>query len=447
MQAVWEKAKRALASELPRKNFTLWIDPIQFLESGEGTLVLGCPNKFARNWIMENYLPLLHKKVHESGGDRIEILLKVQRGQAPSPYSPEPSPQLFLPNLPPNGRSGLLPLNRDYTFDRFVVGHSNEFAYTASKAISQSGQCQYDTLLMLAGTGLGKSHLAQAVGHAMTQENPKCRVFYITAEQFTNEMITALKNNCIDLFKNKYRKSCDVLLLEEVQFLSGKERIQLELGHTLDVLANDHKRILFTSSLPPKDIPSLSGELRSRLTSGLVTVINKPDFETRVRILERKAAEHSLQVSPEVLHFLAGHLRRDIRQMESALTCLRAKSELLKAKIDLDLAREVASCLVTGQTPISALQVRDLVCKYYKVDPEVIRSKSRKRAHACPRNIYVYLCRRHTDETIEQIAASIDRSHSTALYAEEIVQRRMKTDDKFNSQVQFLSRQLEDMKK
>jgi chromosomal replication initiator protein len=281
----------------------------------------------------------------------------------------------------------------------------------------------------------------------MTREDPKCRVFYIAAEQFTNEMITALKNNCIDGFKNKYRKSCDVILLEEVQFLSGKEKTQLELGHTLDVLANDHKKILFTSSLPPKDIPSLSGELRSRLTSGLVTVINKPDFETRVKILDRKAAEHALALSRDILDFLANHLRRDIRQMESALECLRAKSELLKAKIDLDLAKEVVSCLVFARTPITAAQVRDLVCKYYKVDPDAIRSKSRKRTHACPRNIYIYLCRRYTDERIEEIAASIERSHSTALYAEEMVEHRMKTDDKFKIQVQFLSRQLEEMKK
>lgn len=449
MKAVWEQAKKALSSELPRKSFSLWIDPIEFLESRDRTLVLACPNKFARNWIAEHYLPLIQKTLHQTGGHLLEVLFKVQgpKGHGPPPHVLEESRQLVLPNMPSNGRQGFLTLNRDFTFDRFVVGQSNEFAYTASRAISQTGNCHYETLLMLAGTGLGKSHLAQAVGHAMIQEDPRCRVFYVTAEQFTNEMIGSLKNNSIDAFKNKYRKSCDVLLLEEVQFLSGKERTQLELGHTLDALATDHKKILFTSSLPPKDIPSLSRELCSRLTSGLVTVINRPDFETRVRILDRKAGEHGLQLSRDILQFLASHLRRDIRQMESALKCLKAKSELLKAKIDLDLVRETISCLVSGQTPITSAQVRDLVCKYYKVDPEALRSKSRKKTHAYPRNIYVYLCRRYTHETLEEISASIDRSHSTALYAAEVVEHRMKTEDKLKSQLRFLSQQLEEMRK
>jgi chromosomal replication initiator protein len=301
--------------------------------------------------------------------------------------------------------------------------------------------------MMLANTGLGKSHLSQAIGHAILDQAPQSRVLYVTAEDFANDMISSLKNNTIEQFKNKYRRSCDVLLLEEVHFLSGKEKMQTELGYTLDALGNDNKKVIFTSSLPPKDIPRMSKELSSRLASGLVTKIDGPDYETRVNIIANKASEHNITLTKEIIDFLASRLTKDVRQMESALKCLKAKSELVKARIDLDLAKEAVSCLICREDAISLGDIMKIVAKYYQIGTDMLGSKSRKRTYAYPRKIYVYLCRRHTREPMERIAKTVNRSHSMVVYTSELVERNMRSDDKMRREIEFLSKRIDNMKK
>lgn len=444
MKAIWQDIKAQIRSELPKNTFSLWIHPITFLEKNDQTVILNCPNKFSRNWVMENYFDLIQEKLHKAGASKVELVFKAEKAKKNSEalaYTPEPK-QLALGNVLANDR---VHLNTDFTFDRFVVGRCNEFAYSASRALANGAPLDYQSLLMLANTGLGKSHLSHAIGHSILNHNPRIRLYYMTAEDFTNEMVCSLKSNRIDAFKNKYRRCCDVLLLEEIHFLSGKHKTQLELGYTLDALANDNKSIILTSALAPKDIPKMSRELSSRLTSGLVTTISGPDFDTRVKILTKKACEHNLVLSRQIIQFLASRLTRDIRQMESALNCLKARAELVKARIDLELAKEVVNCLVSGEDSIGLEEVRELVCRYYKVDPSILQCRSRKKVHATPRNIYVYLCRRHTDETIQAIARSINRSHSTVVYASELVEHKMKTDQKMHHQIDFLNKKLENI--
>ena len=450
MSTTWKEIKGRISSSLPKNSFSLWIDPISFLGKDEKHLVLGCPNRFARNWVMENYLDLFRDNLHKAGAGHLDVVFEIQppkRKTSGSDNTPEPA-QLTLPNLQDNqGRRANLYFNRDFTFDRFIVGHSNEFAYSASKALARTDQRDYHTLLMLAHTGLGKTHLSQAAGQAILEENPQSRVYYITAEQFTNEMISSIKKNRIEAFKDKYRRCCDVLLLDEIHFLSGKEKTQVELGYTLDALTNENKKIMFTSVLPPKDLPHMSKELSSRLTSGLVTTIENPDYDTRVKILNRKASEHNIVLSKEIIHLLATRLNRDVRQMESAINYLKAKSQLLKAKIDPDLARDVISSLVSCDSCLTTKDINKLVCSYFKVDPHMLRSKSRKKVYSYPRNIYSYLCRNHTNETLSKIADTINRSHSTVLYASELIEHKIKTNRELRNQIDFLSQRLENMKK
>ncbi len=300
---------------------------------------------------------------------------------------------------------------------------------------------------MLANTGLGKSHLSHAVGNAILEQSPSSRVYYMTAEDFTNEMISSLKQGSIEAFKSKYRSGCDVLLLEEIHFLSGKEKTQLELGYTLDALANDNKKLIFTSSLAPKDIPRMSVQLTSRLTSGLITTIDHPDYETRLKILNTKAMELGLSLEDDILSLLASNLSQDVRLLESALRCLKAKSELLKTRIDKDLAKDVIRCLVVSEQAIDLKDIEKLVCRYYKIEAEMLKSNSRKKVYAYPRNIYLYLCRHHTDETLESIAESVRRSHSTALYASEVIDHKMKSDPKVRNQVRFLRQKIQNARK
>jgi chromosomal replication initiator protein len=401
------------------------------------------------NWITENYVDLIHEDLNSRGTGNYRLALKVQapRKIAPPPGMVTDSKQMALINVPGNGKNGLRSLNKDFTFDRFVVGKCNEFAYSASKALAMNGSMPYPSLFILAKTGLGKSHLSQAMAHAILQSEPKQRVYYITAEDFVNEMIFALRTNRIEEFKNKYRRACDVLLLEEVHFLSGKEKTQLELSYTLDALGDERKRIIFTSSLLPRDIPNLTKELSSRLTSGIITTLEKPDYETRTKILQRKSSEQGMILSEEIMDLLAKELTGDIRQIESALRCLKAKSELLKAKIDRDLAREVLQCHLPSQSSITMEDIKRVVCQYFKVDAQMLESKSRKKIHAFPRNIYVYLCRQLTELTVEEIGRSLNRNHSTILYASEVIEHKIKVDKKVKHQVDFLSQKLRDGKK
>ena len=449
MTKIWEELKGRLRQKLPDKSFSLWIDPLHLLEEKEDTLVVGCPNKFSLNWITENYVDLIHEDLKGRGTGNYRLSLKVQapRKIAPPPGIETESKQLALLNVPGNGKNGLRSLNKDFTFDRFVVGKCNEFAYSASKALAMNGSVPYPSLFILAKTGLGKSHLSQAMAHAILQSEPKQRVYYITAEDFVNEMIFALRTNRIEDFKNKYRRACDVLLLEEVHFLSGKEKTQLELSHTLDALGDERKRIIFTSSLLPKDIPNLNKDLSSRLTSGIITMLEKPDYETRTKILERKSSEQGIVLSEEILDLLAKELTGDIRQIESALRCLKAKSELMKTKIDKDSAREVLQCHLPSQSSITLEDIKRVVCLYFKVDARMLESKSRKKIYAFPRNIYVYLCRQLTDLTVEEIAHSLNRNHSTILYASEVIEHKIKLDKRVKHQVDFLSQKLRDGKK
>jgi len=449
MNATWNKVKNQIRSELPKNTFSLWISPIKYLDNKDNAIILGCPNKFSRNWVLDNYHDLIQHKFKNLGATQLDFVFKVDRRKqkALPPFHSHDSKQLALPNVQTITNRSRLTLNKNFTFDRFIVGPSNEFAYSASNEFAHHDLWDYHSLLMLANTGLGKTHLSHAAGHAILQQNPRSRVFYITAEDFINEMVSSLKNNRIEDFKNRYRRSCDVLLLEEIHFLSGKKKTQVELGHTLDSLANDNKKIIFTSSLPPKDIPQMSKDLSSRLTSGLVTKIGKPDFETRVKILQNRTSEYNIIISEEIIHLLASRLKRDIRQLESALKCLKAKSEFLKVKIDSALAKDVLDCLVSSETTISPKDIMDLISKYYKLEPQLLRSKSRKKVYAYPRNIYIYLTRRYTDSTLEKIAETINRTHSTVLYSAELVEHKIKTDTKMRNHVNFLTQKIEDMQR
>ncbi len=449
MKVTWEQVKDWIRSEVPSSSFSLWINPLTFLETEEDKIVLACPNKFSKRWVNENYKEMIRKKFQMATGADHEILFRVEPPKRKNTLPPllVDTRQLMLLDVPGKRKNGRVKLNHGYTFDRFVVGRSNEFAYSASKALAEGGAWNYHSLLMLANTGLGKSHLSHAVGNAILEQSPSSRVYYMTAEDFTNEMISSLKQGRIESFKNKYRNACDVLLLEEIHFLSGKEKTQLELGYTLDALANDNKKLIFTSSLAPKDIPRMSVQLTSRLTSGLITTIEHPDYETRLKILNTKAKEQDLFLEDDILSLLASNLSQDVRLLESALSCLKARSELLKTRIDKDLAKDVLRSLVAAEQAIELKDIEKLVCRYYKIEREMLKSNSRKKVYAYPRNIYLYLSRRHTDETVESIAGSVRRSHSTALYASEVIEHKLNSDPKVRKQVQFLSQKIQEMRK
>jgi chromosomal replication initiator protein len=429
------------------KSYAMWVKPLKFLGAGKTTISLGCPNKFSRDWLKENYELLLHSELAKTGLNGHKLVFKVL---SPKDLGTPPKggngngKQLILPHMPEKMRAGVKYLNARFNFENFVVGESNEFAYSVSKALANECRCPYNCLFLLAKTGLGKSHLIQAIGNTILKKRPSARVFYVTTEDFTNEMICALRNNQIEEFKNKYRRLCDVLLLEELHFLSGKEKTQIELGYTLDSLFNDQKMVILSSPLVPEEIPHMKKMLTSRFTSGVMTTIEKPGFQTRLEILKQKAKEQQIALPNDVATFLAEHITEDVRYLEGSLVSLKAISFFLKKKITIDLAKDAVKRLMPAKKIATIDDIQKVVCKYFKIDTEVLISKSRKKIISYPRSLAIYLCRKYTDKSLEFIGRCFNRNHSTVLYEDEKIKKDITIDETVRKEVEFLCRQIED---
>ncbi|MEJ2040182.1 MAG: DnaA/Hda family protein, partial [Desulfosarcinaceae bacterium] len=303
----------------------------------EGSLQLVCPNTYSKKRIAEHFLPLLKAELQRTRGGEVKLLLSVAESQDDVDCHDaiqEPQ-QIPLPNIDIQTHSGRL-LRKDYTFDQFVVGRNNDFAYSAALSLAVNRNAQQNALFLLSKTGMGKSHLSQAIGHQILSESPLQRVFYMTAEDFTNEMVSSYKSNSVGKFKEKYNRLCDVLLLEDIHYLSGKDRTQIELTHTLDSLYNDNKKIIFSSCYAPSEIPRLNENLRSRLGCGLISNIDPPDYRTRLKILNKYADANGWCIPKEVMEYLASELTHDVRQLKSGLVGVAAKPHFWGAPLILN---------------------------------------------------------------------------------------------------------------
>ncbi len=330
MEAIWAEVKSDLKDRISSSGFSLWIEPLEVDPGPGGEFQLICPNPFALRWVTSNYLPLIHQALVNLGHPQ-QVKLLAARSQPRTPSLPPAPNQLRLP-LASQTHSRGRDLNREFVFNKFVVGGSNRLAYHAAEALARKDTFFSGILFLTSSPGLGKSHLAQAVGNCLLSMAPKTPVFYVTAEDFANDMVRSLRGGQMGRFKQRYRGECEVLLMEEVQFLSGKEKIQAELCYTLDTLMDRRKKLVLTSCYLPGEISHLSQELRSRFTGGLITPIGPPDFPTRVGILARKAEDRDVNIPTQVLEHVAEHITSDVRRLESALDCLMARSTLLGSR-------------------------------------------------------------------------------------------------------------------
>jgi chromosomal replication initiator protein len=442
MNRIWTSAKRLLKEQVPDHTYRMWIDPIACCDSDADNVVLACPNQFSKRRIWDQYRQAIEDAVAQAAGQAVAIRLVVQPSPAQGGAQGIADRQLKLPamDLPQNG--GRL-LRKDFTFDQFVVGKNSDFAYSAALSLAARHQGSQNALYLLAQTGLGKSHLAQAVGHHILQVYPTERVYYITAEDFMNEMSDSYRNSSIHQFKEKYRRNCDVLLLEDVHFLSGKNGTQEELSNTLESLMNANKKIIYSSSYVPSEIPKLTDKLKSRLCCGLVSKIDRPDYQTRLRILKKAAQANGTVIAEEVLQYLASELSGDVRQLKSGLIGTTAKASLLGCDADLPLARSVVKNMVASRDRISLDTIKELVCKYYNVSLSDLVSRSRRQSIVRPRQVAMYLSRQYTDHSLQAIGKSFNRYHATALHALKVVEMRVKENGPCQKQIAFLSQRLE----
>lgn len=443
MEAVWKKIKSAIRDRIPKHRFQMWIEPLE-LEKAEGeSWILACPNFFSKKRVQDLYGELILAELNRATRDLCKLSFVINGRRKPASHAGQIlDHQLPLPNdsiRPHGGRF----LRRDFTFDHFVVGANNNFAYSASLSLASRKDHQPNALFLLSNTGMGKSHLSQAIGHHVLSEYPEERVYYMTAEDFSNEMVQAFRHDSISKFKGKYRNNCDVLLLEDVHYLSGKERTQVELAMTLDSLFEAHKRIIFSSCCLPGDIPKLNDKLISRLSCSLISNIEPPDFRTRIRILRKKAQINEYEIPDQVIDYLAGELTEDIRQLESGLNGIVAKSSLLGAPIDLGLAEGVVKNMVRQRAKITIDAIKKLVCKYYNCSPKEIVSRSRKQSLVRPRQMAIYLSRRYTDAPLQSIGKAFNRYHATALHSIHSIERGLKESSTIQKQVDFFHQKLE----
>ena len=445
--------KKELRSKLPATAYEIWIDPLVQLEgggSGPGRgnggdgrkLVLGCPNDFSLNWIKQNYGQAIEEVLARLENVDLEYELAVAPPAPLKETAPRPQSQLDLPYQPGRILNRSEGLNPAFTFEHFITGPSNLFAHQAAMALAGGQGMPLGALYLQADTGLGKSHLSQAVGWSLLNGARQPRVLYLTAEEFTNQMISSIKTGQTETFRSRFRKSCDALILDEVQFLSGKEKTQAELGYTLDNLMSDGKKILFSGSRLPKEIPGLKKELASRLSMGVVATIDQPDLETRIRIVEAKAREKGVELQDEVVEALARSVQRDVRRLESGLMNLLARSRLMNRPVNADLVREVVDG--QGGRPATDLdQIINLVCRSFKVTKEELASASRLKKITLPRSIVFYLGRRYTDLTLASLGKELGRRHTAVLYALDRIERSVVRKDSLGRQVLLLAQKIE----
>lgn len=430
---IWQELLSGLGPVVEAQERSLWLEPLRPTACQGGHLELQCPNNLHRNTVAERF-----------SGELKARLAKIMPGLGlrlvvPDPAERRPGPrQMELPRLAEQGPR----LNRRFVFENFLAGGGNEFAFAAAKAMVNGGGLYSGSLFLVSSTGLGKSHLTQAVGHHMLHHRPGARVAYLTAEEFTNQMIAAIRGKRAQEFKDRFRLGCDCLLLEDVHFLAGKEKTQDELIYTLDALADAGKRVVFTGREAPAQIKGLSPALSSRLADSITVGIEPPDFATRLRIVQRQANEEGLTAPQAVLEFLAQEIPHDVRRLRSAMVGLMARASLTGRPPSLALAAEVLGQISARLKRISAEEIKAMVAAAYGLEAKALTSKSRKKAIVGPRNVAMWLCRRHTEASFSAIGQAFNRDHATVMHGVDQVERRKGNEPKLTAELSYLEQRL-----
>ncbi len=442
---VWQKVKGVLREELSESVFNLWIDPIECISIQHDEIQLCCPDRFFSAYITRNYLEMIRAKLAEVDHVKRKIILSVAQDKPASKASGrQQAKQLRLPSVP-EGNSSVKSLHPRYTFKEFMVGESNILAQSACRSISLADDSIGPCLYINSSTGLGKSHLTHAVAHHVLAEAPMTRLHYVTAQQFSYEMVNCIKSNSMDSFKEKYHEHCDILLVEDVHALAGKKKTQEELNELLDSLIKSGKRVVFTANKSPRELNDIDNEFRSRMASGLVTAIYEPDISTRTRIVKNKAKLHNLHLAEEQIDYLAQHIKGDVRQIESALFSIRAKAQLHEGEVDLAMIKQVVKAVVGEPAILSPTMIREFISKQYNVNAIELQSRSRKKILTFPRQVAMYLCRKHTDNSLVDIGREFKRDHSTVLHSIKVVTDLKNRNIAVGEQVELLSNKLKSL--
>ena len=438
---IWEKTLNIIKGELTEVSFNTWIKSITPISIENSYFKLGVPNQFTKEILESRYKDLVANALNLVTTKTYTLIFTI----------------ISEENLEIEDANGLKDevninnlddmytlLNPKYKFDSFVIGNSNRFAHAACLAVAEAPAKAYNPLFIYGGVGLGKTHLMHAIGHYILQNNPKAKVVYVSSEKFTNELINSIKDDKNEEFRTRYR-SVDVLLIDDVQFIGGKERTQEEFFHTFNALHESNKQIILSSDRPPKEIPTLEDRLRSRFEWGLIADIQPPDFETRIAILKKKADVEKLNIPNEVMVYIATKIKSNIRELEGALIRIVAFSSLTNKEISVDLASEALKDIISNKQnkQVTIELIQEIVANTYNLRIEDFKSARRTRNIAYPRQIAMYLCRKLTDMSLPKIGEEFGgRDHTTVIHAYEKISEEFKTDESLKNIINDITKKI-----
>ena len=453
--SVWIKAKDIIIKDLGNEQaYNTWFGAIRFVSLTFDTITLGVANKFVRDWLVDHYIQLINSSLQKACGKELKVEFTFGEGVdhavdgAPVAIDDDPKkdgkPFWGFGNKSKDAPKEIW-LNPKYTFDSFVIGSSNRFAHAASVAVSDSPAKAYNPLFIYGGVGLGKTHLMHAIGYRVMQKNPRTKILYISSEEFTNQLIGAIQNRTTIKFREKYRH-VDIRLIDDIQFIAGKESTQEEFFHTFNALYDAHKQIVVSSDRPPKEIQSLEERLVSRFEWGLITDIQPPNFETRVAILKKKSERDTIALPEDLYFFLGEKVKTNIRELEGALIRVVAYAKLTGQDVSVDLAKEVLKdMIIEGEKKITIDLIQKKVSEYFDIKLSDMRAKNRSKAIAYPRQIAMYLTRQLTDFSLPEIGEQFGgRDHTTVIHACGKVEEDMKTKDGVKAMIGRLTQNIKE---
>ncbi len=454
MQTLWNLAKDHLKRALSEDSYDRWIEPIKPLSLSESELTLGVDNEFCQQWLNDNYLGMIRDAVHVSPSHTqlfVRLVVPGEEREAAAKVSEAPheargaAAKKAVRGKSTAGALENLSLNPEFTFEKFVVGPSNSFAHAATFAVSENPGKAYNPLFIYGPTGLGKTHLIQSVGNRMIGVNKRAKIAYVTSEMLLNEYIEATMTGKHVEFRKKYR-SVDILLIDDIQFLAGKDRLQEEFFHTFNALYDAKKQIIITSDQPPKEIKGLEARLVSRFEWGMVTELEYPDFETRLAILRYKHSSAPVRLSDAILTFIAENVQSNVRSLEGALTRATSFASLTPPGIQLtvDMLRNLLKDLLAQerQADLTFDTIQKAVAEHFGIKLVDMSSKERSRSVALPRQIAMYLCRKLTRASLPEIAMAFEKTHATVIHGCKAIQNRLDTEPDLKGSVQEIIRKL-----
>lgn len=448
-QQLWQAVLGELELSISKANFTTWFRNTAISSYENDKVVISVPNTFTQTWLEKKYHQNILKTLRKITDEGVrEVFYKVEtvKPQYQAPIAEAAPTQDVIEEKPEPAKNYVneFGLNEKYVFQNYIVGKSNELAHAASQAVAKSPGQVYNPLFIYGGVGLGKTHLVQAIGNYILQLNPDARILYASCEKFTNDFITAVKAGRANEFQNKYRNN-DVLLIDDIQFITGKEGTQEAFFHTFNALHQNNKQIVITSDRPPKAIATLEERLQSRFECGLIADISHPDIETRLAILETKCNEKSFDLDNEVLQFMAENIHENVRELEGALNRIIAQHQLQDIRPSTDSVRKMlAGMKISGsKKALTAKQLLDTVVEFYGISMPDILGASRKKALVVPRQIVMYLMREEMRKSFPQIGEELGgRDHTTAMHAYDKVSRLLKADEQIKQEINSIKQQL-----